>query len=459
MPFGSTSHLVPYHDRTPVGLGFPRVRHRYHSDSESDLYYRQHIAHVPRPLSSTALRLRDASLKCDRNLGWNIDWAVAFLVHHLGEKSSPGAADTLKKVRIYAEGLYKEGLGKEVAYRVFNKLDQTLFAGHLKDAVFLDIGSLGRDVSGATYSHGWGLDPKVKRISIVLNGDVLQHARSREILAALIHHMIHAYFLVACGPQVEKEVAYGRLGHGHHFGKVMLAIKNLSVAHGKPLGPLGFGHPLGFRRFSHYDDEYYDQKKQHHSPVEEKWYCSHCYSDVNPISEGDIDEWYAGICKPLGDLPDSVRSATVQIYNPILVPAAKIDAFLSMRKAFDKARSRFLEISNKVLPETFMAFLQLLHTGIYGPDPSPVIVAGRKGPPVIKPPQPNSPAYLLTDIRIFQMGCAMGFDELKAIALDRMKRQYITHEDPVTLLKQIYNGGEPDPDLKEWVLKFLVRMP
>jgi hypothetical protein len=484
MTFGSTQ-LTPYADRTSVGQRYAPY-HPYQHDSEPDSYYRQAPLRVPRALPAVAIRLQDPRLRCERNLGWSIDWATAFIVDLLDKKNSPGAAEQLKSIRIRAANFERDGNSKDIPYRVFRKLDETLFAGHLRNAIFLDVAHLGSDVSGATHSQGWSLDPKVKRASIILNGDLLQHARSRDIVAILVHHMIHAYFLVACGPQDQREVEYGRLGHGLHFGKIMMAIKSLSDVHGNPLDTLDFGHSLaGFSPF--YDEYHHPQRRR--SPrrrAKEKWYCTHCYSDVDGLPDGEIDQWYGGVCKPLLKLPESLRSSTVQIYNDrrhtleevpraqttpstasnefifgnksVLVPAGHIDNFFSIRRALEKAGSRYMEIHEDVAKDTFERFLELLYTGSYGPDAKHLHAPGSKGPPVIKSPVGSEP-YLMTDIRIFKMGALMGFDELKGIAIDRMYRHGITHEDPVALLQEIYNGGEPDADLKQWARKFLTRTP
>jgi hypothetical protein len=207
-----------------------------HSEPEPEPYSNRYSSHIPRPLPIP--RLYDERHKCGRHLGWSIDWAVAFLVNHL---SSSDVGEDLRRLRLQAETLFKEIGSGDVASRIFKRLNQILFSGHLKNAVYLNAANLGMYVSGATYTHGHGPNVGVKRISIFLNSVLLQRARSRDIIAALIHQMIHAYFLVACGPQDEKEEGYGRLAHGLHFGKVMNTIKKLSSAQGKPL-PLGFAH-------------------------------------------------------------------------------------------------------------------------------------------------------------------------------------------------------------------------
>lgn len=442
---------------------------------------------VPRSLPAPALKLQDPRQKCNRNMNWSIEWAVAFLIDHLNSKNHPDAATALRFVRRKTSALHREGHGLEIPFRVFNTLSNALFAGHLKNAVYLELRRLHPDVSGATHTQGMGIDPNVKRISIYLNRDALQEASSRTLVGILIHHMIHAYFLVACGPQVEKETAYGRLNHGLHFGKIMNAINKISGLNGRPVSSLSFGHTLAATGRLFYDEHQYHQRKPHHRRRgNEKWYCSHCDSDVATLSENEIEKWYNSVCKPLINLPQSLRSLTVQIYNPlrhlleqvpraeatpstksfefihhnksVLVPTAHVDNYYSVGRAFEKAGSRYLEINKLIEQDIFLRFLELLHTNNYGPDSRHLLVLGKNGPPAIKSPSTSEP-YLLTDIQMYKMGVLMAFDELKGIALERMYRHGTTHEDPIVLLRALYADGEPDGELKAWTRKFLGKTP
>ncbi|KAF2188972.1 hypothetical protein K469DRAFT_471835, partial [Zopfia rhizophila CBS 207.26] len=415
------------------------------------------------------------------NLGWNIDYATAFVVSHLDPGTSPDAAETLRKIRVVAEGIHNDGLRtREIAYRTFNKLDETLFAGHLKDAVFLDVKNMGSYVSGATYNHGQGPNPRVHRISIVLNAENHQNAPPGRILASLIHHMIHAYFLVACGPQEQEEIAYGRLGHGMHFGKILYTIKKLSGSVGRPF-PLTFSHPPRYSHRSPYLD--YDEYGYRSHRARGKWYCSHCHTSIEPILQDEIDGWYNLVCGPLLELPECVQKPNVLIFKDnelveaprstsspsaesveflfdekaILVPNEKIDPCPTLKKNFGK--TRFLAIPEDVLKETLMALLEFLHTGTYSPDIGPMTAPGRKGPPVIKPVHNDSPPYLLTDIRMFKLSAALGCEEIKGVAMGRLKMQHVTHEDPISVLTEIYEGGEPDAGLRSWGRKFLSQVP
>jgi hypothetical protein len=62
-------------------------------------------------------------------------------------------------------------------------------------------------------------------------------------------------------------------------------------------------------------------------------------------------------------------------------------------------------------------------------------------------------------VQFAKLGTLMGFDDCKSYALDRMNAYGILNEDPVAILKEIYQGYEPDSDLKDWARKFLVRAP
>lgn len=463
------------------------------SDLLSDVYLPLDSYSYGHPLLNTTLQLQDPYLRCDRDLEWNIDWAVAFLVDQL-EQRWVDAAASLMNIRRQAAALHENSLSEEIPFQIFNKLDQALFAGFLKNSVFLDVSRLDSDISGVTYTHRWGPNPEVKRISIIFNQDAIRHGRARDIVATLIHHMIHAYFLVACGEQKENEMDYGRLNHGLQFGKIMLAIRRLSAAHGRELTTLDYGHRLSSRH--HYADDYYRPWTRDEVEHEDgnKWYFSHCHSDVRGPSDSEVDKWYKNVCQPMLDLPPSIRGLEVEVYNvrrhelvkrrrvhlgsssksiefifrdrPVLVGREKIERFPSVMRAFDKAGSRFLRVHKEVSEDTFMRLLEFLHTGSYPPDPH--VFAGaavdrdvrHKAPPIIKPQNISVEAVVvLADIRFAKLGLYMGFEDCKAYALDRMNTYGVLYEDPVAVLKEIYRGCELDPDLKVWARMFLTRCP
>ncbi|KAL6709115.1 hypothetical protein ACN47E_001931 [Coniothyrium glycines] len=471
-----------FHDTTLI-----RSR-SFSSTSDLGLYVDHDLLGAKQPLHGSALQLRNPYLRLDRNLGWSIDWAVASFVDRL---ECQDAINGLRNVRIRAAALESKGLIEQIPFRIFNKLDEVLFAGHLKDAVFLDVTDLDSDVSGATYTHGLGPDRNVKRISIILNDCMLRYGGARDVVAVLIHHMIHAYFLVACGPQREDEVDYGRLAHGVHFGKILLAIRKLSAAHGKELTPLDFGHNLG--KLQYFAEEYSSSSRRTSIEREEheEWFCSHCHVDVQRVAESDIDKWYKKVCSPMFDEPKSIREAKVTVYNdrrqeletksrarlppssktvelmfknkPILLETKFIDEYPEICRAFHKTGSRYIKVHKEISEGTFLRFLEFLHTGAYSPIIQPYAAttvslgSTRKGPPVIKTENTGSKSCLLHDVEFAKLGVLMHFEECKSYALRRMNSYGAIFEDPVAILKELYSGPEPDPDLKAWSRKFLVQ--
>jgi len=483
MTIGPPRNLGSYEDRPFSGLSYDALQH-YYSDPEADPYLRRRTGLASTPTANS--RLQDPRLKCDRNLGWNIDWAVAFIVDHLNKKTD--AAESLRSIRIKAAQLEKDGLSTDIPYCIFNKLDEALFAGHLKNAVYLESDSLGSDVSGATYTQSWGPVTDVKRISIILNQNVLDFATARDIVAILIHHMIHAYFLVACGPQKEDEIDHGRLAHGFHFGKIVTAIKKLSAAHGKELTPLDFGHDLG--EYPYFSDGYYRPRRRNQDEQEDKdkWYCTHCYSNVPPIPRSDIDKYYDKYIAPmLAQTSKSIRLATVHIYNDRrheidskprarLPPANKtvefifkdkaylvetkfLDNMLSIQRTFLRTSSRFLKLDAKDLSEsTFHRFLEFIHTGCYRPELPYSSSSTRTSAPVLKP-STYTAAPILADIALINFATTLEFDEVLSYAMKRLHSYPEMTEDPIAVLKLIYTNGEPHKKLKDWVRAFLLAAP
>jgi hypothetical protein len=484
MTFGPVRRLISCDDRPIPGLPYDELQ-RYYSDPEVDSYFSRRSS-LYQPSAVVPTRLQDPTVKCDRNLGWNIDWAVAYVVDHLDKKTD--AACTFRSIRIKAANQEREGLVKDIPYRIFNKLDECLFSGLLKGAVYLESSSLGSDVSGATYNPSWGPVPDVKRVSIILNSDVLDFANARDIVAILIHHMIHAYFLVACGPQKEDETGYGRLSHSYHFGRILLAIKKLSAAHGKELSTLNFGHDLGEYRI--YEDRYYrsdiDDEEVQSQREKEKWYCTHCHADVPTIPRSDVENYYDKYIAPMhAQTVKAIRLANVNIYNdrrheiesksrarmlgasktveflfkdkPYLVESKKLENLLSILSAFLNTSSRFLKLDSKDLNEaTFSRFLGFMHTSAYRPE-LPYPTSSASSGPILKPDSTNGKAQpMLADIQFVKFATILDFDECFSYALKRLNSYAVVAEDPIAILQEVYKGREPSKKLKDWVRKFLL---
>jgi hypothetical protein len=112
----------------------------------------------------------------------------------------------------------------------------------------------------------------------------------------------------------------------------------------------------------------------------------------------------------------------------------------------------------------FFAFYAFLLNGDYPPELAPTTspyydTAKSNGPPSIAGFKPDDPLYLITDIRVYIFACRMSFSELKRKALDRMWAMSLTHNNPITVLEEIYgDNGLSHQDveaLQHWSLVFL----
>jgi hypothetical protein len=455
----------------------------YYSDSDRDRDSPFRRPSSPYPLHRSAIsRLRNPHFKCTRNLGWNIDWAVAYLVNHL-KKTKTDTAETLRNIRIKATTLLSEGLAPEdIVYKIFNRLDATLFAGHLKDAIYLSTAPLPRSLSGATYTADWGPEPDVSRISIVVNTDILEYARARDVVALLIHQMIHAYFLVACGPQQETEVGYGRLAHDNHFGMILMTIQEISATHGKELVGLDFRHSL-------YDEYPLRRRSSGKEGENAKWYCTHCHFSTTPlISPRDVEKWYnktiSPLLSPTLSLP-ALRSANVQIYNArthgietrarARLPSSTetieviygdtstlVEREMTEQNVHSARRalihSRWLKIDEKDVDEAmFTRFLEFVHVGSYRAPPS-YGSGNRRGELVLAPTAGHAHAEnacILADVRFIKFATAMRFEECVSYGSKRLDLYNVVDEDPIAILTEIFSGREPSTKLRAWVARFL----
>lgn len=166
--------------------------------------------------------LCDKTIERCGDLGWTLDYATAWCYRHI-VGSQPYIVDVIDRLRDR-----HEIVDQYTPYHVFESLDQTMFDRKLKDMVLLrwtDHPSCG---TGTTYA------PKVigiPRIVIQLNVEPYKDGQGDidDLLDALIHQMIHAYFLTCCGAQKRGEKADGRLMDGIHFGVIQQTIRDVST--------------------------------------------------------------------------------------------------------------------------------------------------------------------------------------------------------------------------------------
>jgi hypothetical protein len=227
MDYGRSFHTVPYF----CAREFPYSRdsHRHHRHHETRRRSSPEI--IPRAAAwHSWLDGPDKAGQTDndiailksrvlppetKTLGLNEDEATKFAVDALRDyrRTRVVALSGQDELDIYPRA--------EMPFRLFNELDQELFRGVLKANVYLKWSDLTIHRHGATSRPGC----KSNRVTIELNKRFLWYRRELHwsrgaLLAALIHQMTHAYFLICCVENVQHD-----LGHGLGFSAVLYQIE------------------------------------------------------------------------------------------------------------------------------------------------------------------------------------------------------------------------------------------
>lgn len=155
------------------------------------------------------------------DLGWSLDYATAWCYKHL-VSSRTDVVDAIDRVRELP------GVEPWTPFLVFDHLDRSLFGKKLDGMVYLRWRSSASSSPGTTSAAE--IVRGVGRVCIELNRTPFEDEEGDVdyLLDVLIHQMIHAYFLVACGPQPKGATRDGRLMDGLHFGVVLFTIDDIT---------------------------------------------------------------------------------------------------------------------------------------------------------------------------------------------------------------------------------------
>lgn len=164
--------------------------------------------------------LHDKKLEQLGDLGWSLDYATAWCYRHLVGRQ-PEVSDAIDTIRELCDVVTPD-----TPFEIFDHLDNALFGYKLRTMVYL------RWKPHASCTTGTTSGPNVAgapRITIELNSTSFEgfEADIDDLLEALIHHMIHAFFLVCCGVQKKGDKQDGRLMDGVQFGVILLTIKDI----------------------------------------------------------------------------------------------------------------------------------------------------------------------------------------------------------------------------------------
>jgi hypothetical protein len=308
-------------------------------------------------------------------------------------------------------------------------------------------------------------------VHVILNSDVFEMLfETREvtvaqdfIIAAVLHQMIHAYFVVVCGVQSEEKKACELLTHNEHFGIVMYKTKQCSETQGAPL-PIDFGNLMpeidvypGSRSIVRdtggltlRSEMWADQRK----------ISTECARKVKVLREEDCKDWYKNKCLKTLDPDIYVYSSSSCTFDkkPLSKCGSKSDwvelshkkkSYKVARKAFDAYPSfkknfddsvRKLDISPDVRKETIEEFVRFLCEGA----------------------EEYFPLSLRTSIEVYKLALSLKFEELKEVMMDAISQAVIAHhaaDAVLEVVRAVYGmPTQPDGPLRDWSVGFMKQM-
>lgn len=514
MPYRNYNDLIPYYDDyDDLSDYWSSPFHQPRRFCKHSRYY-PHEIHRRRPrrdegpaaIRKTLEELTEPALARAGDLGWNLEYATAYCYQHL-VGNRPCIVDTIDTAR-------HAPLDRSGPFLLFDSLDQCLFRGKLKGMVFLKWRSLSDNSPGVTRVPGI----KNPRISIELNTRPFDErgADLDDMLDALIHQMIHAYFLVCCGTPLKDGQSDGRLLDALHFGVILSTIKEISEDCEE--GPLGLtfyahlrgGQSRGSGGYSSYRRALLDY---HDSRSDAKPYIAidpkgntvglppddgqtHCMHDNRRFRPADIRNWQvtnyrnaieldmdkkgrtiydldvSGKLLPVDRLHGPASSTYVELVwddKRVMAPREKVVEFDSLKKPLQREGKYELHMP-KCDFHTLKCVWDFIQHSKYSPQHAHLGLAASlrhqnmKGPPIIV----HGSAFDTTDgvaihIRVFKVAEGMKFTELQSYAMERLYEMPTAADDPITALKEIYNENDKDKDkpihaeLHKWARKFLAR--
>jgi hypothetical protein len=419
-----------------------------------------------------------------------LEEATVFLVKHI-DKNQDAIIELIQKRR------YPRRLVQSMQYyaaRCLEDFGHVLFADQvMKRSVTLSASPFNtQDMSGRTYIAGARNSRDTKphiRLNSVLLESTRHHHRFQDpkgtydhIIATLLHHMIHAYFLIACGAQRDGKDPDGRLKHGEHFGCVMYKIRDLSGRYGSPL-PISFGHNIPVSHHGHsYHGFFNGMVPASLGQQYSQYQCSTCTANVEAITKEKIEDWYKNKCVKAVD-PD-ILEVTGRNEKPIATPLSKCgdkkkwveiiyhkQTYKVTRDCLSKIvpSSRFLKnfdgdnrvlrIRDVVEEPIFICLLHFLYRADYLPDLDDNM-SGTSTAPIIHQRLHDEAKAMMTDIKVHQLATEIGFEKLRFHALKRLKSHPICYENPCALLSAIYEPVDQglNKELRAWAIDFMKKL-
>ncbi|KAL8833482.1 MAG: hypothetical protein Q9176_007957 [Flavoplaca citrina] len=389
---------------------------------------------------------------------------------------------------------------EELPFKVFNEIDREYFRATLKGNVSICWSRLRKGVYAQTKCADVEGNP---RIQIDLSPMLGEYGHRCDILAALVHQMIHAYYLQCCGHSDKENSGTGHvLGHGLAF----LALRKCIIEHCWPLQeillrPLLARYLAGRRRLGYSGVD--DGKR---SPGVS--YCPHFKDRYNSV---DVQDWRNTAVAKTVSLQDLRKaSGTSQSVNDKLFPTAvyfldregkeeppkSLDRLEHPREAYiflrfegrhypllrsavadltaltksphfkDKA---FLQLPAKTSQEDFLTFALFLVHRVCPPLWKGCLgqaTGSSQGAPVIDVYNASAPRPLLQLIGAFHLEEQLKYKPFQDHIISQLRGLQSTAEDPMAVLEKIYDSRSAssststsaksaDPQLRDWVRAWL----
>ena len=409
------------------------------------------------------------------------------------------ARKSLERVRDHVRNRNASPL--DLPFDIWATLDNGLFGGRLSPGVYLNWTRTELDPTtpGRTYAKGCMYRPReVKRVAVQMNWEFFMrraagpgklHPDGRqktrgeqgdEAIVVLIHQMVHAWFMRACGRLKKAKEPDERLKHGPAFWQIMHEIADISKATDIYGDELEFAECM--KRLHDPDDDAGPAGRQYgvapgrtsserlrreiESDAFEHSVCSLFVSEFT--GKDDAEKWLKKVTpaareatsetlydlnletlesKGINRTERGSPSSYIEVVwdaKPFNHKRKDIDKrFASLKEAFSDGK-RVLFLPAGIDPPTFRIIDSFIKSGV---DYLPSLPGSyRSGIPwqcaPFRGPEP-APGYLLADVRAYKLGVAMPFPELASCAEARLHRARPLYSSPLPALGEIYDSFAP----------------
>jgi hypothetical protein len=402
----------------------------------------------------------------------SIDDATFQLLEHIGQNTDH-IFRSIQHIRLNLSRNKDRWSSKEAIRLVLELCRDEIFVSSLAGTKLRTSKSLELYYSGHTSDCGL-TDPPLE---ICLNHNLVELLQKVEavddLIALVLHHLIHAYFVVKCGtPRVEQEYE-DVFGHGIEFAAILYKIKEVSGGDVYPPLPM----TAGFPSFTCEDDNLYRKLLPPYSVASTKL---GCLVTVQDIPEEVVQAWIRANCDKLPSSTLIYRLGDDNEFSPIpLSQYGDPTSFIllswqdklyhlssSCLHSIDDLAPLFSNPSKPLLlPEPVTEselkhFITFCQTKTYSSPLTTTQTPLGHSPAILLPPSPpttNQPSILQTDIKMFHLGAHLPFPSLQLTALSRLNAHHFTHEDPIAVLTALFTSRKPDARLLTWLAGWLRR--